>query len=561
MANHDDPAQSDSLNQWKEKVYLPQTEATPERKEEFLTSSGIPIDPLYVHREDSGVADSDQPDPGLPGVAPFTRGIHATMFRSRFWTMRQYAGFSSARETNLRFRELLSQGQMGLSVAFDLPTQIGYDPDHGMSEGEVGKVGVSIATLDDLDLLLDGIPLDRVSISMTINSTASILLALLVALARRRGVSPSSLRGTVQNDILKEYAARGTYRFPEVPSMRLITDVFGFASEHLPRFNPISVSGYHIREAGATAVQEVAFTLANAVSYLDAAKAAGLEVEKIARRLSFFFNAHNHFFEEVAKFRAARRLWANLLVERFDVTDEKARALRFHTQTAGSTLTSQQSDVNVVRVTMQALAAVLGGTQSLHTNSRDEALSLPTREAATLALRTQQVIAHESGVTDCVDPLGGCPYVETLTDQVEAEARKLMEKVSDLGGSVEAIRTGFMQREIHASAYRQQKAIETEDMIVVGVNKFVMEEDHPPHDRTRIAASLQQERAEELAAHRKKRDDGKVKAARTALVGAAKGTENLMPLIVDSVEVGVTLGEICSDLESVFGEHREKVVF
>ena len=512
------------------------------------TTSGIPVDPLY---------EPATPDPerlGRPGEFPFTRGVHPTMYRGRLWTMRQYAGFGDASETNARFRALLEKGQTGLSVAFDLPTQMGYDPDHELSEGEVGKVGVSIATLDDLDRLFEGIPLDEVSVSMTINATASILLAFTVALAKRRGVDPARLRGTVQNDILKEYIARGTYRFPIRPAMRLTTDVIAHCAEALPRFNPISISGYHMREAGCTAAQEVAFTLADGCAYVQAALDRGLDVDAFAGRLSFFFNAHNDFFEEIAKFRAARRLWAKLMKDRFGAKDSKSMRLRFHTQTAGSTLTAQQPDNNVVRVTMQALAAVLGGTQSLHTNSKDEALSLPTEASAVLALRTQQVIAHESGVTNTVDPLGGAPFVEAMTDELEARAVALIDRIDELGGAVPAIERGFVQGEIHQSAYRHQRDVESGETTVVGVNRFTVEEEAPPpfkiDDRLRAA------RIAEVEAVRSRRDDAAARRHLEGLAAAARGTDNLMPGLVAAVEDGCTLGEICTALEGVHGRYE-----
>jgi len=515
------------------------------------TTSGIPVEPLYEH------PDADPEQLGRPGAWPFTRGVHPTMYRGRLWTMRQYAGFGDASETNSRFRALLAKGQTGLSVAFDLPTQMGYDPDHELSEGEVGKVGVSIATLDDLDRLFEGIPLDEVSVSMTINATASILLAFTVALARRRGIDPGKLRGTVQNDILKEYIARGTYRFPIRPAMRITTDVITHCAEALPRFNPISISGYHMREAGCTAAQEVAFTLANGCAYVQAALDRGLDVDAFAGRLSFFFNAHNDFFEEVAKFRAARRLWAKLVKERFGAKKPESMRLRFHTQTAGSTLTAQQPDNNVVRVTMQALAAVLGGTQSLHTNSKDEALSLPSEESATLALRTQQVIALESGVTNTVDPLGGAPFIESLTDELEARAVALIDRIDELGGAVPAIERGFVQGEIHQSAYRHQRAVESGEVAVVGVNRFVVDEESPPPFK--IDDRLRASRMKEVAASKSRRNESAARGHLEALRGAAEGDANLMPLLIAAVEDGCTLGEICTTLEGVHGRYQPVV--
>lgn len=521
-----------------------------------LTPSDIEIRPLY--EPSPAAAQGFGESVGKPGAFPFTRGIHPTMYRGRLWTMRQYAGFSSAEETNKRFRYLLERGQTGLSVAFDLPTQLGYDPDHPLSEGEVGKVGVSIASLDDVAALFEGIPLENVSVSMTINSTAAILLAMVVALAKRRGTPLEALSGTVQNDILKEYAARGTYRFPVGPSLRLVTDVFEFGKESLPKWNTISVSGYHMREAGCTAVQEVAFTLANGIAYLEAARARSLHVDDVAPRLSFFFNAHNDLFEEVAKFRAARRIWARTVRERFSSAKEESQKLRFHTQTAGSTLTSQQPDVNVVRVTLQALAAVLGGTQSLHTNSRDEALSLPTESAALLALRTQQVIAHESGVAATADPLGGSPFVEALTDEVESRARELMAKIDAMGGAVKAIERGFVQQEIHRSAYRWQKEVEEGRRTVVGVNAFRLEDEAAAPAIFSVPASVGAARRSAVEAVRRSRDAAAARRALGDLASAARSErENLVPRLVACVEARLTVGEICGELEGIFGLHRE----
>jgi methylmalonyl-CoA mutase N-terminal domain/subunit len=483
------------------------------------------------------------------------------MYRGRLWTMRQYAGFGTAAETNRRFRYLLEQGQHGLSTAFDLPTQIGFDPDQPMAGGEVGRVGVSIACVDDLDELLTGIPLDQVSTSMTINSTAAILLALYVCVARRRGIPAAKLSGTVQNDILKEYAARGTYRFPPAASMRLVTDVIAYAAAEVPRWNPISISGYHMREAGCTAVEEVAFTLAHGVAYVEAAVAAGLDVDRFASRLSFFFAAHNDLFEEVAKFRAARRLWSRLMEERFRPKRPESKALRFHTQTGGSTLTAQQPEANVVRVTLQALAAVLGGTQSLHTNSWDEALALPSEKSALLALRTQQVIAGESGVTRVIDPLGGSPFIEELTDAIEAKARDLIRQIDGLGGAVKAIEAGFVQQAIHRSALLEQRAIERGEKVVVGVNQFVQKGEPPPKVEFRLDESLEAKRREAIAKFRAGRNATKVKEARQRVGDAAVGRVNLVPLLIEAVDAGVTLGELCSDLETVFGSYRAPVVF
>ncbi len=513
------------------------------------SSSGIEPQPLYA------------PELGRPGEPPFLRGPYATMYRGRLWTMRQYAGFGTAAETNRRFRWLLDQGQHGLSTAFDLPTQIGFDPDQAMASGEVGRVGVSIASVDDLDLLLHGIPLDRVSTSMTINSTAAILLGLYVAVARRRGIAPAQLSGTVQNDILKEYAARGTYRFPPAASMRLVTDVIGWTTHHAPRWNPISISGYHMREAGCTAVQEVAFTLAHGIAYVESAVKSGLDVDAFAGRLSFFFAAHNDLFEEVAKFRAARRLWARLMDERFHPKKDESKALRFHTQTGGSTLTAQQPRVNVVRVTLQALAAVFGGTQSLHTNGWDEALSLPSEKSALLALRTQQVIAAESGVTRVIDPLGGCPLIEELTDRIEAAARELLARIDSLGGAVAALEAGFIQQEIHRAAWAEQKAIERGARVVVGVNQHALADEPPPKVEFRLDGTLEAKRREQVAQFRARRDAAKVAAARARVSDAAASSANLVPPLIDAVDAGATLGELCSDLEAVFGAYRAPVVF
>ena len=493
---------------------------------------------------------------GLPGEYPFTRGVHPSMYRSRLWTMRQYAGFSTAAESNRRYRYLLEQGQTGLSVAFDLPTQIGYDSDDPLAAGEVGKVGVAIDTLADMETLLEGIPLDRVSVSMTINATAATLLAMVLAVARKQGVARERLAGTIQNDILKEYIARGTYRFPPRPSLRLITDTIAFCAVEVPRWNTISISGYHIREAGATAVQEVAFTLANAREYLRAAVAAGLAVDEFAPRLSFFFNAHNNLLEEIAKFRAARRMWARTMREEFAARDPRSWLLRFHTQTAGSTLTAQQPANNVVRVTLQALAAVCGGTQSLHTNSMDEALGLPTEAAALLALRTQQVIAYESGVADVADPFGGAWAIEALTDQIEHEADAYIERIEAMGGALAAIERGFQQREIHEAAYRTQRAIEAEEEVVVGVNRFRVDEG-PTVPTFRVDEDAQRDQVERLRAVRARRDGEAVRAALAAVAAAARGSDTMLPPIVAAVEAYASVGEIAAALASVFGEHRD----
>ncbi|HEX5855195.1 MAG TPA: methylmalonyl-CoA mutase family protein [Thermoanaerobaculia bacterium] len=519
------------------------------------TPSGLPPRTVYGPADvPSGWA------PSFPGVSPFTRGALPGGYRTKLWTMRQYAGFSSARESNLRYRFLLDQGQTGLSVAFDLPTQIGYDSDHTLARGEVGKVGVPVATLEDMETLLAGIPLDKVSISMTINATASILLAFLLAVAKGRGTPWRQLTGTIQNDILKEYAARGTYTFPPKPSLRLVTDVFAFCLENVPRWNTISISGYHIREAGATAVQEIAFTLADGLEYLAAARAAGLDPSAIAPRLSFFFNVHNDFLEEIAKFRAARTLWARLVAERFGITDPRASAMRFHTQTAGSTLTAQQPDVNVVRVAIQALAAVLGGTQSLHTNGKDEALSLPTEASALLALRTQQVIAYETGVTRVVDPLGGSWAIEALTAGLVESAGALIGRIDGMGGALKAIEAGFFQREIQESAWRAQRAIEEKDQIVVGVNEFVAAEERPIPMLV-IDPAVETDQVARLQALRARRDPAAVERRRAALVEMARDGRNLLPPLVDAVTDLVTLGEIVESLRTVFGDHRESAAW
>ncbi len=522
-----------------------------ERKERFITSSNIEVKRLYESKRKEEVGNL-----GYPGQYPYTRGIHPTMYRSRFWTMRQYAGFGSAKQTNQRFRYLLEQGQTGLSVAFDLPTQIGYDSDDVMSEGEVGKVGVAIDTLNDMEQLLSGIPLDKVSTSMTINAPASILLCMYLAVGEKQGVPFEKIAGTIQNDILKEYIARGTYIFPPKPSMRLITNIFEFCNKYVPRFNTISISGYHIREAGSNAVQEVAFTIANGMAYVDAAIESGLKVDDFASRLAFFFNAHNHLFEEIAKFRAARRIWAKIMKEYYGAKDSNSWKLRFHAQTAGSTLTAQQPDNNIVRVTLQALSAVLGGTQSLHTNSRDEALSLPTEDSARIALRTQQIIAHESGVADTIDPLAGSYFVESLTDEMEKEVMKYLDKIKEIGGAVQAVEEGYMQREIHQNAYQIQKNIEYQDEIVVGLNKFTVDEEVEP-DLLKVDEALEKEQIDSLRVVRDKRDNKKVKMTLTALKENAKDEKaNLIPLILEAVKAYASVGEICHVLREEFGEYR-----
>jgi methylmalonyl-CoA mutase N-terminal domain/subunit len=529
----------------------------PLRQASFTTGSRAPVEPLYS-AADRAHADEGR-DLGFPGEYPFTRGIYPTMYRGRLWTMRQYAGFGTAAESNRRFRYLLEQGQTGLSVAFDLCTQIGYDSDHRLARGEVGKVGVAIASIEDMETLLAEIPLDRVSTSMTINATASILLAMYLVVARRRGTPWTELRGTVQNDILKEYVARGTYIFPPAPSMRLITDTFAFCSRHVPGWNPISISGYHIREAGSTAAQEIAFTLGDAIAYVQAALDAGLDIDDFAGGLSFFFNAHNDLLEEVAKFRAARRLWARIARQRFGAREPASWQLRFHAQTSGVSLTAQQPENNVVRVAVQALAAVLGGAQSLHTNSRDEALSLPTEAAVRIALRTQQILAFESGVANTIDPLGGSYAVEAMTDRLQAEAEALLERVEALGGMVRAIETGFVQREIQEAAYQLQREIDAGERVVVGVNRFRDDAGTaiPIH---RVDPALEREQVERLGRFRSRRDAATAQAALEALGRAATGGDPLMPCIVECVDRDATLGEISDTLRQVFGEHRENVV-
>ncbi len=545
---------ADQHHAWEDHVLGPTLRKNPERQPRFETSSGIPLERLALPAD---------PDPdyaeqlGFPGAYPFTRGIQPTMYRGRFWTMRQYAGYATAEESNARYKFLLAQGQTGLSVAFDLPTQIGYDADDPLALGEVGKVGVSISSLDDMARLLDGIPLDQVSTSMTINAPAGILLALYIAVAKRQGVEPRRLRGTVQNDILKEYIARGTYIFPPAPSMRLITDIFRYCQTEVPQWNTISISGYHIREAGSTAVQEVAFTLANASAYVQAALAAGLRVDDFAPQLSFFFNAHNHFLEEVAKFRAARRMWARIMRERFQAQDPRSWMLRFHTQTGGSTLTAQQPENNIVRVAVQALAAVLGGTQSLHTNSMDEALSLPTAHAAQIALRTQQVIAHEAGVADTIDPLAGAYVIEQLTDEIERRANDYLRQIDALGGALAAIERGFIQNEIQEAAYRYQQAVEQQTQVVVGVNAFTTADtDQPVVERLKIDPAMEAQARARLADLRGRRDNVRVAELRGHLAAAARGPENLLPVLIACVENAVTIGEICGTLRDVWGEFK-----
>jgi methylmalonyl-CoA mutase N-terminal domain/subunit len=546
----------DEKNRWEKNILQKVLSKRPERKNRFETTSGIEVERVFLPGEDESTF---QEKLGLPGEYPFTRGVQPTMYRGQFWTMRQYAGFGTAKESNERYRYLLQQGQTGLSVAFDLPTQMGYDSDHAMAEGEVGKVGVAIDSLADMEVLFDQIPLDKVSTSMTINATASILLAMYLAVAEKQGVSPDKVMGTIQNDILKEYMARGTYIYPPAESMRIITDIFAFCKDHVPRWNTISISGYHIREAGSSAAQEVAFTLADGIAYVDAAIKAGLDVDEFAPRLAFFFNAHNNLLEEVAKFRAARRMWARIMKERFGARDPRSWMLRFHTQTAGCTLTAQQPDNNIVRVAVQALAAVLGGTQSLHTNSRDEALALPTEDSVRIALRTQQVIAYESGVADSIDPLAGSYMVESLTDQIEEKAQAYIEKIDALGGAAEAISRGFQQKEIQDSAFAYQKAIESKEQVIVGVNQFSIEEE-PPKDLLKIKPEVERAQKQALAQVRSRRDDGAVERSLARLGLAARGTENLMPHILEAVRAYATLGEISDVMREVFGEHQETVV-
>lgn len=540
--------------EWEEQIVRPVLEHFPERQERFETLSGIPLERVFTPSDGETDYLSDL---GFPGQYPFTRGVQPTMYRGRLWTMRQYAGYATAEESNARYRYLLEQGQTGLSVAFDLPTQLGYDADDPLAEGEVGKVGVSISSLEDMRGLFEGIPLDKVSTSMTINAPAAILLAMYIAVAREQGVEPRQLRGTVQNDILKEYVARGTYIFPPRPSMRLVTDLFRYCAAEVPKWNTISISGYHIREAGSTAVQEVAFTLANGIAYVQAAIDGGLNVDDFAPRLSFFFNAHNDFLEEVAKFRAARRLWARIMRERFGAQDPRSWALRFHTQTAGCTLTAQQPEVNVVRVTLQALAAVLGGTQSLHTNSRDEALWLPTGESVRIALRTQQVIAHESGVTHTADPLGGSYVIEYLTDEIERRAQAYIEKIDAMGGALAAIEKGYIQQEIADAAYRYQQAVEQGERIIVGVNAYQIEEGKADLERLVVAPAVEVRQRERLAALRAHRDSERASALLSRIERAARTPEEpLMPLFIAAVEADCTLGEICGVLRQVWGEYR-----
>ncbi|MFB6073071.1 MAG: methylmalonyl-CoA mutase [Halobacterium sp.] len=556
MYDEDDLAEiRESREDWEEDTLSPTLDRFGERKEEFTTDTGgQQVDRLYTPAD---VSDLDyQEDLGFPGEDPYTRGVYPTMYRGRLWTMRQYAGFGTPEETNERFHYLLDQGQTGLSMAFDLPTQMGYDSDATMAQGEVGKSGVAIDTLADFEKVFDGIPLDEVSTSMTINAPASVLLAMYIAVGDQQGVDREQLRGTIQNDILKEYVARNTYIFPPEPSMRIITDIFEFCAEETPKFNTISISGYHIREAGSTAAQEVAFTLGDGIEYVETALDAGLGVDEFAPQLSFFFNAHNNIFEEVAKFRAARRMWAKIMEDRFGAENEKSKQLKFHTQTAGSTLTAQQIDNNVVRVAYQALAAVLGGTQSLHTNGKDEALSIPTEDSVRTALRTQQILAHESGAADTIDPLAGSYYVESLTDEIEEEAFELLEEVDDRGGMRQAVEDQWVQRQIQDVAFERQQEIEDGDRVVVGVNEFQVEDDEPEVDIEEVTEEDERRKVEGLNGVKADRDDEAVDAALAALEDAAESDENLMPYIVDAVKAYASVGEICNALRDVFGEHQ-----
>jgi methylmalonyl-CoA mutase N-terminal domain/subunit len=530
----------------------------PERKKLFVTNSNIAVEGVYTPLDIQNL--DYMRDLGFPGEYPYTRGVYPTMYRGRLWTMRQYAGFGTAEQTNKRFKYLLSQGQTGLSVAFDYPTQVGYDCDHPMAKGEVGRAGVNVSVLQDMETLFDGIPLDKVTTSMTINAPAQILLAMYIAVAEKQGVAQVQLGGTIQNDILKEYVARGMYIFPPKPSMKLVTDIFEYCSKNMPKWNTISISGYHIREAGATAVQEIAFTLANGIAYVEAAIERGLDLDQFASRLSFFFAAHNNFFEEIAKFRAARRLWAKIMCERFKAKNPAAWRLRFHTQTSGVTLTAQQPHNNIIRVTLQALAAVLGGTQSLHTNSFDEAYALPSEEAVRIALRTQQIIAYESEVADTVDPLGGSYYIEYLTNQIEEEAARYIEKIDSLGGATVAIEKGYMQREIVESAYRYQKDVESKEKIIIGVNEFTVEREEPVRS-LRVDPTVEERLIKRLSKIKRERNNREVKNALNQLRRIAERDENLLPAILDAVKKQVTLGEICDELKVVYGEYKAPTIF
>jgi methylmalonyl-CoA mutase N-terminal domain/subunit len=546
-----------AFEDWEKNQYQMFVSKKPERQKDFTTISFTPVRPLYQPND----FDSERylNKIGFPGKYPFTRGIQPTMYRGKLWTMRQYAGFATAKESNERYRYLLSQGTSGLSVAFDLPTQIGYDSDHSLAHGEVGKVGVAIDTLADMEVLLDQIPLDKISTSMTINATAAILLAMYIAVAEKQGVKKNKISGTVQNDILKEYIARGTYIYPPKASMRLITNIFEYCAREVPHWNTISISGYHIREAGSTAAQEVGFTLANGISYVESALKSGLNVDDFAGQLSFFFNSHNDLLEEIAKFRAARRLWAKIMKERFKAKNERSMMLRFHTQTAGSTLTAQQVDNNIVRVTIQTLAAVLGGTQSLHTNSKDEALALPTESSVRTALRTQQIVAYESGITNTIDPLAGSYYVEAMTDQIEATAEDYINKIDSLGGMISAIEKGFVQHEIQRASYEFEKQLESGEKTIVGINKF-KSEDYEKPELLKIDMKIQGNQIKFLSKVRAERNNGEASRKIAALENAASGEGNLMPFILDAVKAYCSLGEISDTLRKVFGEYKETVV-
>lgn len=558
-SKQDSKSMRPSFTRYQERV-VQMLERRPERRSAFTTGSGDEIRRLYTEEDLTSGEDRFDPeaDLGYPGEFPFTRGVQPTMYRGRLWTMRMYAGFGTAEESNARYQYLVSQGSSGLSVAFDLPTQIGYDSDHPLAEGEVGKVGVAIDSLADMEILFEGIPLDQVSTSMTINAPASVLLAMYIVVGERRGIPASKLRGTIQNDILKEYIARGTYIFPTEPSMRLITDIFEYCAAEVPQWNTISISGYHIREAGSTAAQELGFTIANGIAYVEAAMRAGLEVDAFAPRLSFFFNAHNDFLEEIAKFRAARRIWARLMRDRFGAKSPKSWALKFHTQTGGSTLTAQQPDNNIVRVAIQTLAAVLGGTQSLHTNSKDEALALPTEASVQVALRTQQIVAHESGVANTVDPLAGSYYIEAKTNELEAAALQYIQRIDDLGGAPRAIDAGYIQDEIMDAAYEHQKLVETNERIVVGMNEYIVDEP-PPSGLLRVDPSVGERQCEKIAHVRARRDDERVQVALARVRAACEGSDNVMPPILDAVRAYATLGEICGVMREVFGEYQQSV--
>ncbi len=551
---------SKNKNQWEQETLKPTVERFPERKESFETDSGLIIDPLYSPEDLETPKLDFNRDIGYPGEFPYTRGVQPNTYRGRVWTMRQYSGYATAAETNQRYRYLLEQGQTGLSVAFDLPTQIGYDSDHPLAKGEVGKVGVPICSLEDMETLFDGIPMGRVSTSMTINATASLLLCFYIAAAKRQGVSTDQISGTVQNDILKEYIARGTYAYPPRPSMRLVVDVFKYCATNVPKWNTISVSGYHMREAGATAIQELAFTFANGIAYVQVALDAGLKIDDFGPRISFFFVAQNNLFEEVAKFRAARRIWAKIMKERFGAQDPRSMMLRFHTQTAGVSLTAQQPDNNLIRCTVQALAAILGGSQSLHVNSRDEALALPTEESAQLSLRTQQILAYESGTADVVDPLGGSYYVESLTNELEAKAMEYIERIDQMGGSVAAIEQGFQMREIGDAAYQHRQEVESGEKTIVGVNQFVTG-DPTVEDLMRVDEAAARSQIERLERLRRERNDVQVKQSLDRLAQVAKSDDNTVPAILDCVENYCTLGEICEVFRNAFGEQQEMSAF